>query len=185
MYFKETPLRGSFIVDLDLREDDRGFFARYFCHEEFTNVGLNAKWLQANNSMSRTRGTLRGLHFQRPPHAEVKLIRCVRGAIWDVAVDLRHNSETFGKWFGVTLTETNRKMFYVPRGFAHGFVSLEDNTEITYLVSDFYTPSAEGTVNWNDPDVAIEWPLDPLFISQKDKNGGAIRDLMPLIIDDQ
>ena len=176
MKFKETSLPGNYLIDLDLREDERGFFARYFCEKEFSNAGLNTRWLQINNSMSCDVGTMRGLHFQRPPHAEVKLVRCLRGAIWDVVVDLREASETFGKWFGATLSDQNRTMMYVPKGFAHGFISLEPDTEILYLVSEFYAPESEGTLIWNDPDVGIKWPILPQIISEKDLNGAPLKD---------
>ena len=164
------------MIDLDLLEDERGFFARYFCEKEFSNAGLNTRWLQINNSMSCDVGTMRGLHFQRPPHAEVKLVRCLRGAIWDVVVDLREASETFGRWFGATLSDQNRTMMYVPKGFAHGFISLEPDTEILYLVSEFYAPESEGTLIWNDPDVGIKWPILPQIISEKDLNGAPLKD---------
>jgi dTDP-4-dehydrorhamnose 3,5-epimerase len=168
------------LIDLNLREDDRGFFARYFCVREFTQNGLNTQWVQMNNSMSRAVGTLRGLHFQRPPYAEVKLVRCLRGKIWDVVVDLREGSATYGEWFGVTLSDENRSMMYVPKGFAHGFVSLEANSEILYLVSDLYTPGSEETLIWNDPDVAINWPIEPKVLSDKDSLGKMFGSITPI-----
>ena len=171
------------MIDLDLREDERGFFARYFCEKEFSNAGLNTRWVQINNSMSCDVGTLRGLHFQCPPNAEVKLVRCIRGSIWDVVVDLRKGSNTYGKWFGVTLSDKNRTMMYVPKGFAHGFVSLESDSEIFYLVSDFYAPEAEGTLIWNDPDVDIQWPIQPQALSDKDLLGRLLSDINPLELD--
>lgn len=169
MIFAPTKLKGNFLINLEKKEDDRGFFARYFCQKEFYQKGLNTHWVQINNSLSRDVGTLRGLHFQREPNAEVKLIRCLAGSIWDVVVDLRSGSETFGKWFGKKLSDKNRTMMYVPKGFAHGFISLEPNTEILYLVSNFYEPSTEGTLAWNDKNVAIDWPLEPKIISNKDR----------------
>lgn len=181
MIFKETELEGNFLIDLQPRSDERGFFARYFCEKEFSEAGLNTRWVQINNSMSCNIGTLRGLHFQRTPHAEVKLVRCLRGSIWDVVVDLRRESETYGKWFGATLSEKNRTMMYVPKGFAHGFVSLESDSEILYLVSDFYAPEAEGTLIWNDPDVGIQWPIEPKFLSDKDQQGMRITSQCNLI----
>ena len=183
MKLKETRLPGNYLIDLDLREDERGFFARYFCEKEFSNAGLNTRWVQINNSMSCDVGTLRGLHFQRPPHAEVKLVRCLRGSIWDVVVDLRKGSDRYGKWFGATLSDKNRTMMYVPKGFAHGFVSLESDSEILYLVSDFYAPEAEGTLIWNDPDVGIQWPIQPQVLSGKDSQGRLLRDIDPLELD--
>lgn len=177
MRLKETSIPGNYLIDLDLREDDRGFFARYFCEKEFANAGLNTRWVQINNSMSCDVATLRGLHFQYPPNAEVKLVRCIRGAIWDVVVDLRKGSNTYGKWFGAILSDKNRTMMYVPKGFAHGFVSLESDSEILYLVSDFYEPKAEGTLIWNDPDVGIHWPIQPQILSDKDLQGRLLRDI--------
>jgi dTDP-4-dehydrorhamnose 3,5-epimerase len=171
MKFSPTPLFGSYLIDLEPRGDERGFFARYFCEQEFAANGLNTRWVQINNSLSTESGTLRGLHFQRPPHAEVKLVRCLKGAIWDVIVDLREDSETYGQWFGAELSASNRTMMYVPEGFAHGFVSLLPDSEILYLVSEFYTPEAEGTLLWNDPVVGIKWPITPVVISDKDANG--------------
>jgi len=170
-----TNISGSYLIDLDLISDDRGFFARYFCEKEFSKYHLNTSWVQINNSMSLKTGTLRGLHFQSPPKSEVKLVRCLRGAIWDVIVDLRKNSDSYGKWFGANLTEENRTMMYVPKGFAHGFITLQPDTEILYLVSEFYEPEFEQTLIWNDPDIAIQWPLDPQVISQKDLSGSTLK----------
>jgi dTDP-4-dehydrorhamnose 3,5-epimerase len=169
--FQPLNLKGAYLIDLELRKDERGFFSRYYCETEFARQGLNTKWLQINNSSSKAVGTLRGLHIQRPPHAEVKLVRCIRGSIWDVIVDLRADSESYGKWFGTTLTATNRTMMYVPKGFAHGFISLEENAEIIYMVSTYYNPDFEETLIWNDTDVGINWPLIPIIISEKDKSG--------------
>jgi len=180
MIFTKTNLNKNFLIDLEPHTDERGFFARYFCKKEFSEYDLNTQWAQINTSMSREVGTLRGLHFQRPPHTEIKLVRCLRGAIWDVVVDLREGSETFGKWFGTTLSDKNRTMMYVPRGFAHGFLSLESDSEILYLVSDFYAPGSEGTLIWNDPDVGIQWPIQPKILSDKDLLGGALRDISPI-----
>ena len=182
MRFSETTLKGSYLIDLDLKEDERGFFARYFCEREFSEHGLNTRWLQINNSLSKEAGTFRGLHFQRPPHAEVKLVRCIQGAIWDVIVDLREGSETFGNWFGAELSAANRTMMYVPKGFAHGFVSLQQNSEIVYFVSDFYEPKAEQTLVWRDETVAIEWPLKPVVISDKDERGQKLDDIQSVPI---
>ena len=171
MIFKETNLKGNYLIDLEKKEDDRGFFSRFFCKKEFLEKGLNISWVQINNSFNKRKGTLRGLHFQRSPNEEIKLIRCLKGAIWDVVVDLHENSKTFGKWFGTKLSDKNRRMMYVPKGFAHGFISLESKTEILYLVSNFYKPSSEDTIIWNDEDIGIEWPLNPVEISVKDLKG--------------
>jgi dTDP-4-dehydrorhamnose 3,5-epimerase len=180
MKYTKTPLLGNYLIDLEQHGDERGFFARYFCEREFSENGLNARWVQINNSMSKEIGTLRGLHFQHQPNAEVKLVRCLKGAIWDVVVDLRQGSETFGKWFGAKLSAENRSMMYVPKGFAHGFISLEPDSEIIYLVSDFYAPALEGTLIWNDPEVAINWPLVPAVISEKDALGQELRSIVPI-----
>ena len=183
MKFKKTHLEGNYLIDLEKKEDERGFFARYYCHNEFKEKNLNTKWLQINNSLSKIKGTIRGLHFQRDPNSEVKLIRCLKGSIWDVVVDLRLGSKTFGQWFGAELNSNNRTMMYVPKGFAHGFISLSPDTEILYLVSDFYSPDLEGTLIWNDPSVGIEWPLEPVVISEKDKNASNLNKLSPIYLD--
>lgn len=183
MKFTETPLHGSFLIDLEPKQDERGFFARYFCEQNFSELGLNTRWMQINNSLSAECGTLRGLHFQRPPHSEVKLVRCIQGAIWDVIVDLREDSITYGKWFGETLTAENRTMMYVPKGFAHGFISLEPNSEILYLVSDSYAPSCESTLLWNDAELAIAWPRKPSVVSVKDESGKPLKEVVPIRLD--
>lgn len=168
MKFHDTPLDGARVIDLEKRGDERGFFARYFCEREFAAAGLETSFVQINNSLSVKKGTLRGLHYQLPPAAEVKVVRCVRGAMWDVIVDLRPDSPTFKKWFGLELTADNRLMMYVPRGFAHAILTLTDDTEALYLVSAFYAPNLERGLRWNDPAIAIEWPIKPVEISAKD-----------------
>lgn len=180
MKFESTNLKDNFLINLEKKEDDRGFFARYFCEKEFLQKGLNTRWVQINNSLSKDEGTLRGLHYQREPNAEVKLVRCLKGKIWDVVVDLREGSETFGKWFGTELSEYNRTMMYVPKGFAHGFISLQPNSEILYLVSNFYAPDAEGILIWNDEKVGIEWPIKPQVISEKDTKGEVLKKIIPV-----
>jgi dTDP-4-dehydrorhamnose 3,5-epimerase len=170
MRFTPTPLAGAFLIDLDKREDERGFFARFFCEREFAEAGLETRIVQINNSLSRDRGTLRGLHYQLGQAAEVKLVRTLQGALWDVILDLRPGSTTFGQSFGAELSPENRRMMYVPRGFAHGFLTLAENTEALYLVSEFYDPGRERGVRWNDPHFDIHWPAAPLVISEKDAN---------------
>jgi len=170
MKFNPTPLAGACTIDLEKRGDDRGFFARLFCETEFAEAGLETRFLQINNSLSGSKGTLRGLHYQLPPAAEVKVVRCVRGALWDVILDLRAGSASFGKWFGAELSAENRIMMYVPRGFAHGFVTLTNDAEAIYLVSAAYSPDNERGVRYDDPAVGIEWPLQPAEISEKDRN---------------
>jgi dTDP-4-dehydrorhamnose 3,5-epimerase len=170
MIFTPLELDGAYIVDLELREDERGFFARTWCGDEFEAHGLNAAVVQCNLSFNHRRGTLRGMHFQRPPHGEAKLIRCTRGAIFDVIVDLRAHSGTYARWLGVELSADNRRALYVPEGFAHGYQTLVDDTETLYQVSEAYTPAAEGGVRWDDPAFRIEWPpVERLTISEKDR----------------
>lgn len=170
MIFNQTPLAGACTIELEKRGDERGFFARLFCEQEFAKAGFETHFVQINNSLSAKCGTLRGLHYQLPPAAEVKVVRCVRGALWDVILDLRAGSPTFGKWYGAELSAENRRMMYVPRGFAHGFVTLSDDTEAVYLVSASYSPGNERGVRFNDPAHGISWPMDPAEISDKDRN---------------
>jgi dTDP-4-dehydrorhamnose 3,5-epimerase len=170
MQFRKTPLEGAYLIELEKRADERGFFARLFCEKEFGAAGLETRFVQISNSQTGAKGALRGLHFQLPPAAEVKVVRAVRGALWDVIVDLRAGSMTYLKWFGAELNEDNRRMMYVPRGFSHGFVTLTDNVEAIYLNSAFYAPEAERGLRLNDPAVRIEWPLKPLEMSDKDRN---------------
>lgn len=169
MRFTPTPLSGAFTIDLDKRGDDRGFFARAFCEREFAAAGLETRFVQINNSLSTRRGTLRGLHYQLAPAAEVKVVRCVRGALWDVILDLRAGSPSFGQWFGAELTAENRTMMYVPRGFAHGLITLTEDVEAVYLVSAFYAPEHERGVRFDDPGHGIDWPIAPVEISDKDR----------------
>lgn len=169
MIFTETKLKGAFIIDLEPRGDDRGFFARSFCQREFEAHGLKPVIAQANLSFNYRKGTVRGLHFQSPPAAETKFVRCCRGAIMDVIVDLRPESSTYLQHVAVELTADNRRGLYVPERFAHGYQVLEDNTETTYQVGEFYTPSAEGGLRYNDPRLGIDWPLAVSDISEKDQ----------------
>ena len=171
MIFHESKLKGAFVIDLDLKEDERGFFARAWSQAEFESRGLNARIVLANLSYNKRRGTLRGLHNQAPPYEEAKLVRCFRGAIYDVIVDLRPGSPTYLEWVGVTLTAENRRMLYVPEGFAHGFQTLEDDTEVFYQVTQLYTPSAERGIRWDDPALGIRWPeVESRVISAKDRS---------------
>ena len=170
MIFTETEIPGAYTIDIDPREDERGFFARAWCAEEFAQYDLVTRVAQSNVSYNARRGTLRGMHYQVPPHAEVKIVRCTRGAIYDVIVDLRPESSTHRRWIGVELSADNRRMLYVPEGFAHGFQTLEDDTEAFYQVSEFYAPGAERGLRWNDPALGIEWPLpDDPIVSEKDR----------------
>lgn len=169
MMFTETPLRGAFLVDLERRGDERGFFARAFCEREFAAQGLATRFVQVNDSLTAQRGTLRGMHYQLAPKAETKLVRCVRGALYDVVLDLRRDSPTFGRSFGAELTADNRRMMYVPKGFAHGFVTLTDDVEAIYLVDEFYAPEHERGIRWDDPRFGIAWPIRPVVVSDKDR----------------
>ncbi len=184
MLFLETPLKGAFIIELEKKEDSRGFFARAFCKHEFEKYKLNANIVQANNSFSLKKGTLRGMHYQVPPSAEDKIIRCIRGSLYDVIIDLRVDSPTHCQWFGIELSAENRKMLYVPKGFAHGFITLEDNTEAFYLVTEFYSPEHERGIRWNDPKFNIKWPINPIIISEKDNNYPYFDDSMYLKIEE-
>lgn len=170
MKFSPTPLDGAYTIDLDRLGDERGFFARVFCTEEFSKIGLIDSFVQINNSLTGDKGTLRGMHYQLPPAAEVKVVRCIQGVLFDVILDLRPDSSTFGEWFGETLTAENRRMMYVPKGFAHGFITLEENTEAFYLAGAAYDPEQERGIRYNDPRFNIEWPMEPAAVSDKDNN---------------
>jgi len=167
--FTETKLPGAYLLELQKREDERGFFARTWCQQEFADHGLATDMVQGNVSYNRLPGTLRGLHYQAAPYREVKLVRCTRGALYDVIVDLRSASPTYKQWIGVELTGDNYRMLYVPEGFAHGFITLAPDTEATYQVSQFYTPGAEQGLRYDDPAFAIDWPAAVQVISAKDK----------------
>jgi dTDP-4-dehydrorhamnose 3,5-epimerase len=169
MIFTDTKLAGAFIIDLERREDSRGFFARAFCQNEFADHGLNTTIAQANLASNIHKGTLRGMHFQYPPAAETKLVRCTRGAILDIIVDLRPESETYLQHISVELNEDNQRALYVPERFAHGYQALADNTDTSYQVGEFYTPSAEGGLLHDDPRLGLEWPLPVSVISEKDQ----------------
>jgi dTDP-4-dehydrorhamnose 3,5-epimerase len=169
MKFSETKLKGAFVVEIEKLTDDRGFFARSWCEKEFEAQGLTARVVQANVSYNLKKGTLRGMHYQIAPYQECKLIRCTRGAIYDVIIDLRTGSPTYKQWTGVELTADNYTMFFVPRDFAHGFQTLMDESEITYQVSQFYTPGSERGIRFDDPAFTIQWPLEVSVISDKDR----------------
>jgi dTDP-4-dehydrorhamnose 3,5-epimerase len=168
MRFIDTTLEGAYTIEMNRIEDERGFFARSFCEEEFAAHGLPGAMPQCSISFNRTRGTLRGMHYQADPHAEEKLVRCTSGAAFDVIIDLRPGSRTYRGWFGAELSAQNRTSLYVPKGFAHGFVTLSDDTEIYYMMSVPYVAGHELGVRWNDPAFGIEWPLVPTVISSRD-----------------
>jgi dTDP-4-dehydrorhamnose 3,5-epimerase len=178
MIFTETKLAGAFILDLERREDNRGHFARTFCQDEFEAHGLKPVIAQANAAFNKYRGTLRGMHFQCPPAAETKLVRCTRGAIVDIIVDLRPESPTFLEHVAVELTAANGRSLYVPERFAHGYQALEDDTETTYQVGEFYTPSAEGGLSPFDPSLGLSWPIETTEISEKDANWAPLTEVL-------
>jgi dTDP-4-dehydrorhamnose 3,5-epimerase len=169
MVFTETKLKGAFLINLKRFEDERGFFARTFCQKEFKEHGLNTQIVQANISYNKKRGTFRGMHMQLAPNEESKLIKCTSGAIYDVIIDMRISSDTYKQWIGVELTAENHQLLYVPEGFAHGFITLKNDTEVTYQMNQFYAPESEKGFRWNDPGFGIVWPIQPLVIAEKDK----------------
>jgi dTDP-4-dehydrorhamnose 3,5-epimerase len=169
MIFVETMLSGVFIIRMEPKVDERGFFARTWCRQEYAKEGLNAELAQCSLSGNPQKGTLRGMHYQEAPHAEAKSVRCIRGAVFDVVLDLRPQSLTFRKWLGLELTAANRDMIYIPEGCAHGFLTLEDNTEVLYQISEFYHPELARGVRWDDPAFQIAWPALPEVISERDQ----------------
>jgi dTDP-4-dehydrorhamnose 3,5-epimerase len=170
MVFKETELKGAFIIELEKRVDKRGFFARTWCRREFESNGLNPNLVQANVSYSKKGGTLRGMHYQADPYEEAKLVCCTMGAIYDVIVDLRPDSPTYMQWTGVELTEENYRMLFVPENFAHGFQTMGDNAKVIYQVSQFYSPGFELGIRYDDPAFGIRWPVEVRVISDKDRS---------------
>jgi dTDP-4-dehydrorhamnose 3,5-epimerase len=169
MRFTETQPKGAFIIEPTRLEDERGFFARTWCRREFAARGLDLEWVQCNISFNRERGTLRGMHYQAAPHAEAKLIRCTMGATYNVIIDLRPESPTFTQWMAVELTAENRRMLYIPEGFAAGFQTLMDHTEVFYHMSAFYAPDYARGVRWNDPAFGIQWPAEVRVMSERDQ----------------
>ena len=170
MRFEQSPLPGAFVVDLDRKDDERGFFARTFCRDEFAEHGLVADYPQSSVSFNKRKGTLRGMHFQKKPHEEAKIVRCTMGAIYDVIVDLRPGSPTQTRWFGIELSAANRRALYVPKGFAHGFITLADESEVLYQISTQFHPESAAGVRWNDPAFTIEWPAEALVMSGRDRS---------------
>ncbi|GGA86336.1 dTDP-4-dehydrorhamnose 3,5-epimerase [Puia dinghuensis] len=169
MIFTATRLTGAFVIELQPYTDERGWFARFYCKNEFgQHIGHTKEWVQLNHSISYRKGTIRGMHFQHPPYREIKMVRCIAGAVFDVIVDLRRDSPTFLQWTGVELSATNNRMLYIPEGFAHGFQTLEENSALLYHHTEYYTPEAEGGFRHDDPAFAIEWPLSVSSISARD-----------------
>ena len=169
MRFLETPLKGAYLIETEPVEDERGSFARVFCREEFADQGLETEFVQNSISTNIKRGTLRGMHYQAEPHSEVKLVQCLRGALYDVIIDLRPQSETYCRWYGAELSAPNGRLLYVPQGFAHGFQTLCDDTAVYYMISAFYDPQSARGVRWNDPVFGIKWPVKDPVISEKDR----------------
>ena len=170
MKIKQTPLQDSFIIEPEPFMDDRGLFARVFCQNELRNILRDKNIVQINHSLTRQKGAIRGMHFQYPPMAEIKMVKCLGSSVFDVIIDLRKGSPTFLKWHGVILSAENMKMIYVPEGFAHGFQTLEENCELLYFHTEFYSPEHEGGVRYNDPKVGIKWPLEITDVSERDQN---------------
>lgn len=170
MKFRKTKIKGVYIIEPEPKIDERGYFTRVFCQEEFKKNGLNFNIVQINRSFTKKKGTIRGMHFQKEPKAEDKIIQCLKGAIYNVILDLRKNSKTFAQWLAVELSEENKKMLLVPKGCANGFQALSDNCEILYFMSEFYSPDYAAGLRWNDPFLKIPWPIKNPFLSYKDKN---------------
>jgi dTDP-4-dehydrorhamnose 3,5-epimerase len=170
MQFNQSFIAGVGTIDLEPRHDGRGFFVRAYCSREFAQFGLASSVVQVNHSLSKQQGTLRGLHYQLAPHAETKIVRCLRGAIWDCVLDIRDDSPTFGQWFAAELTAENMRMMCVPNGCAHGFLTLSPEAEVMYFVDEFYAPREERGVRWDDSQFAIAWPAAPQVISERDQN---------------
>lgn len=178
MEFRELELEGLFEIILNPHIDERGFFMRTYDIDEFKKYGLQREWIQESHSLSDRKGIIRGLHFQAEPFSETKLVRCIRGEIFDVAVDLRKGSKTFGKWVGIKLSEENMKMVFIPRGFAHGFCTLTDVSEVLYKMDNYYSREHGRGLFWNDPDIAIDWPVKDPILSLKDRSNMTLKDFL-------
>jgi dTDP-4-dehydrorhamnose 3,5-epimerase len=170
MIFTPAPLNGCYVIEIEPSGDKRGWFARTYCKKEFEQIGHEKEWVQLNHSFTSQKGTIRGMHYQLPPHSEIKMVRCIAGAVYDVVIDVRKHSTTFLQWFGTEISAENKKMMYIPEGFAHGFQTLTDNCELVYHHSEFYTSGAEGGIRYNDPATGIVWPLPLTEISARDNN---------------
>ena len=168
MTFTPTLLSGSYIIDPEVFSDDRGWFARFYCKNEFKEIGHEKEWVQLNHSVTNKKGTIRGMHFQMEPFREIKMVKCIAGAVYDVIIDLRKDSETFLKWTGVELSAGNKRMLYIPEGFAHGFQCLQDHCELIYHHSQFYSPGSEAGIRYDDPLVKIKWPVAVTVLSSRD-----------------
>jgi len=178
MVIKERRFKGVFEIQLEPLQDNRGFFMRVYDEEIFKKHGIHKNWVQENHSLSIEKGIIRGMHFQFPPHMEAKLVRVIRGEIYDVFIDLRKDSLTFGQWDSIKLSADSREMIYIPRGFAHGFCTLTKNCEVIYKVDNYYAPDSEGIIRWDDPDLAIKWPLNNPILSEKDSKAKNFREFI-------
>ncbi len=176
MKFISTGLKGSYVIELAPIKDERGWFVRTFCKDEFREIGHTKEWVQMNHTFTNEAGTIRGMHFQNPPFSEIKLIRCIAGEVFDVIIDLRKNSSTFLKWIGVELSADNKKMIYIPEGFAHGFQTLTDNCQLIYNHSEYYKPNVEGGIKYDDEMVGINWPFPAKNISKRDQEHKQLND---------
>jgi dTDP-4-dehydrorhamnose 3,5-epimerase len=169
MIFIPNVLEGSYIVEIQPYKDDRGWFGRFYCKDEFQQIGHNKEWVQMNHSVTYQKGAIRGMHFQVAPYREIKMVRCIAGAVYDVIIDLRKDSATFLKWFGSDLSAENKRMMYIPEGFAHGFQCLSNDCELIYFHTEYYEPGFEGGIRHDDPAVSIKWPLNVTTISERDQ----------------
>ena len=174
MIFHKTKIKGVYIIGPELKSDERGYFGRFFCKKELSEIGFDFEIVQINRSLNKKKGTIRGVHFQKHPKSEDKIVQCISGAIYDVAVDLRKDSATYGQWVSVELTQENKKMLLIPKGCAHGFQSLKDNSEMLYFLSEFYSPEYESGARYNDPFLNIKWPIKNPIILERDKNWSLI-----------
>lgn len=169
MKFTPLPLSGAYIIEPDVHQDERGFFYRFFCEDEFKKIGHSKPWVQLNHSFTKSKGTIRGMHFQQPPHPEIKLVKCIAGKALDVIIDLRKDSDSFLQWTAAEISALNRKMMYIPEGFAHGFQTLTDDCELIYHHSASWIKESEGGIRWNDPLIHIDWPMPPVNVSDRDQ----------------
>lgn len=182
MIFEELDLPGVVAIHFEKKSDSRGFFARAYCREEFESHGLETEWVQMNHTLTHQKGALRGLHFQREPHTETKIVRCIRGTIFDVVVDLRKGSGSYGRWISIELSDRNRTMLYIPKGCAHGFQTVETDCELLYMHSQFYAPESEGGLLYSDPALSVEWPLAVTEISDRDQKHPHLDEISPITV---
>tara|TARA_Y100001968_G_scaffold326929_1_gene370937 strand:- start:509 stop:1060 length:552 start_codon:yes stop_codon:yes gene_type:complete len=176
MNFIQLELSGGYLIKNTRKEDERGSFSRVFCTKVFKEYGLNTNWVQISSSYTKNKNALRGLHYQKDPYQEDKLIRCVKGSIWDVIVDIRKDSETYGKYYATELSPENNKMIYAPKGFAHGFITNTEHCEVEYYISEYYMSAYQGAILWNDKKINIKWPNEPTEMSMKDRNASTFND---------